>query len=72
MFPIFTKICIFLFQTTVILQKTVVLNVEANVDTQMQATGHVCRSSNVIGNKRPKRIQPPKTETITPRLKFLE
>ena len=71
MFPICTKICIFLFQTTVILQKTVVLNVLANVDTPMPATGRVCPSSNVIGMKRPIRIQPPETEAITPRLKFL-
>ena len=60
MFPIFTKICISLFQTTVIPPAGVVYPVEANVLTKIQAMVHVVRGSNVTGSKRPRNRNPEK------------
>ena len=62
MFPIFTKISIFLFQNTALHLKDVVWNVEECVDTQTPVTGPVARGTTAPGSKRPIRMKPPEKE----------
>ena len=49
MFPIFTKICIFLFQNTALHLKDVVSNVEEGVYTQTPVTGPAARGTTAPG-----------------------
>ena len=49
MFPIFTKISIFLFQNTALHLKDVVSNVEEGVHTQTPVTGPAARGTTARG-----------------------
>ena len=57
MFPIFTNICIFLFQNTALHLNDAVWIVEGCVDTQTPVTGRAPQST-AIGTKRPIKMKP--------------
>ena len=69
MFPIFTKISIFLFQNTALHLKDVVSNVEECVDTQTPVTAPAARCTTATGSKRPITMKPQEKEN-GPRLKY--